>query len=322
MTAVTSQSRTHVRCPICDQSFELADVLEEMIPAVEVVDREANAAKPVAKPIAQPVAKPERINAINTPELFHVPRDNYQPITEKKNGRFVVPELLSKGNRKKKRRRSRRRSRSESRDPRLAKLKENTSATFLPDALSKAARASSLGVEKTDESSGAVDSGKKRRSRKKRHRKSSIEKIPSPSISQVRSVPDFVAFLKACRSLAFHKLSSIRESIEEPSSRSEYVMVGLGVLLALPILQLVMWWFIGIDPLGLARPTGSMVPFVVPNELRSPDASDGMDLDTFEPSRRSPINDAGVDLPSGQTGRDGRLPTPKLDPSTVRADEF
>ena len=324
VTAFTSQSRSHVRCPICDESFELASVLEKMIPAVEVIDN----SKPVAK-----VKTPGRINAIDTPELFHIAKADHEPITAKKNGRFIVPELLSKGIKKKKKR-SRRRSRSSEEDARLAeslaKLKANTSTTSLLSAAdfqdqptghddhSSQSRNSKLSIR----SSGSDSRQKSRSGRSRGARKSSIERIPTPSIMGIRSVADFREFLHASKSLvkSWFRPASSRASNAKTTSHSEVLLVAIGAMFAIPVLQLMMWWFIGIDPLGLAKPTSHVAPFFVPRELRTTGSVE-IDIEPVEPSKQSNVEDRQFQQPVSRTP-DGKLPKPRLDPSSVHSGNF
>lgn len=50
----------------------------------------------------------------------------------------------------------------------------------------------------------------------------------------------------------------------------EAAKIGLGGLLALPVAQLMVWWFVGVDPLGLARPVSQVLPMIVPDVLLEP----------------------------------------------------
>ncbi len=322
VTAFTSQSRAHVRCPICDESFELAAVLEKMIPAVEVIDQ----LRPVAK-----VKTPDRINAIDTPELFHIAKADHEPITAKKNGRFIVPELLSRGIRKKKKR-SRRRSRSSEEDARLAeslaKLKANSSNTsMLASADSEESTSGSddrssrsRHSNRSSRSKGSESPEKNRSGRSRSSRKTSIERIPTPSLIGIRSWADFREFTHACKSLLKSRFKSQHASAARATTRSEVLLVVIGALFAIPVLHLMMWWFVGIDPLGLAKPTSHVAPFFVPRELQAA-GSEEIDMEPVQPSKQVNAEDRQFQQPATQTP-DGKLPKPNLDPSSVHSGNF
>ena len=337
VTAVTSQSKSQVRCPICDSSFEIADILDETIPSVEVVDdvRPSNKSSKPAPEKTEPT--PERINAIDTPELFHVSKDDYRPKTEKKNGRFVVPELLSKGIKKKKRKGSRRRSRSHE-DPKLKqsleKLKQNTSST-------------SLNASVTDETASDQSSRESGRSRSDRHESSrrgrsegrsrgnrSEKSRSREAVRSTKKSPSFFSELIRTRSLADLRrlfrstMAGMNKKIDQGEmskhqSKLEYIMIGIGMLLAIPMLHLVMWWFAGVDPLGLAKPTSYVVPFIVPNELQAKVGTD----EVLETSASSSERDGTAATRAYQSSTelkmiDGKLPKPKLDPASVHSDDY
>ncbi len=54
----------------------------------------------------------------------------------------------------------------------------------------------------------------------------------------------------------------------ERSTVLDVVMVILGGCLSVPVAQLLVWWLIGADPLGLAPHTAKFAPILVPAELR------------------------------------------------------
>ena len=304
VTAVTSQSNSQVKCPICSASFELADVLEETIPSVEVIDEVVN------EPVDNRTL-PEKINAIDTPELFHgTNKDGYKPKTEKKNGRFVVPELLSKGI-SKKHKKSRRRSKRSSDDKKrveksLAKLKENTAATSLAAGSEKKSRKSSSDKERRGgrvRSSEHRSSGKRGSGRKESSRTS-------------KNVVDF----KRLKTTVMSVFEDVKKLMESPKGNLEYVMIGIGALLAIPVLHLVMWWFIGVDPIGLARPTSYVMPVLVPNELQAkaePGQEDARGIMDSIDEEDQAIPEADFEF---ELAEDGKLPRPNLDPDSVRSD--
>lgn len=67
----------------------------------------------------------------------------------------------------------------------------------------------------------------------------------------------------------------------------DVVMVILGGCLSVPVAQLLVWWLIGADPLGLAPHTAKFAPVLVPAALR------GMEeLDNGEPAEDVGESDA------------------------------
>ena len=330
-TAATSQSSSHVGCPICSESFELASVLEDMIPAVKVVDEPPQVTKP--KPVANEGSKqPKRINAIDTPELFHSlnSKDEYEPTTEKKNGRFVVPELLSKGIDKKKKRKKSRRRRS-SNDPdvakSLAKLRENTSSTSLDRTPSSDDSVHQTGgMDEANVSSSESERSSSRGERSKSERSSSSRKKNSsrkPSsnsraANRSRSKGLFGSILSMPRMLRKNVRNNLSSDAESDSTRGDIIMLVIGAMIAIPMLHLVLWWFVGLDPLGLAKPTAKVIPFIVPNSMRSETGESTIQIE----SQQSLVGDENFfESGSAVQSADGKLPKPSIDPSSVHADD-
>ncbi len=63
-----------------------------------------------------------------------------------------------------------------------------------------------------------------------------------------------------------------------PSRRSpkrnpflDFIMYLLGGLMALPVAQLMIWWILGTDPIGIAPEVSRVIPMVVPPDLREGD---------------------------------------------------
>ena len=339
VTAVTSQSKTHVCCPMCDSEFEIAEILDEVIPSVKVVDESTATVR-----TTESDKQPERINAIDTPELFHVSKDDYQPTTEKRNGRFVVPDLLSKGSKSaRKKKRSGRRSRRSENDPKLAeslaKLKQNTAATSIPSTETpensettdrernghreRSGRSSSRsersrqGRSGSDRQRSGSDRQKSENSRRSRERVRTRQ--PSSLFSDLMAVRTLTELNRwAGRLLASVKNQvSAKGSKDNPNSKWDLAMIGLGVFLAIPMIHLMLWWFIGVDPFGLARPTSYIAPYVVPNELRivveENDDSIPMTVNNSVPLNSNANSSLGME--------NGKLPTPKIDPSSVHNDK-
>ena len=102
-------------------------------------------------------------------------------------------------------------------------------------------------------------------------------------------------------------------------------MIAIGILLAFPMLNLMLWWFGGVDPLGLTKPTNAVLPFIVPNEFKEapevvqPELVNGDSNELPTPQRNS-ADGLYSNSKKDERAEDGRLPTPKIDPSSVRFD--
>jgi hypothetical protein len=306
---------------MCNVCYEIADILDETIPAVEVLAGSPEPAEPGSKS-----KKPERINAIDTPELFHVGKGEHRPKTEKKNGRFIVPDLLSRGI-KKKRQKSRRRHRDRSETElaeSLARLKENT----ISPVYAGGGDASPGSVE-SDRPNDTRERNRSESARSQSRRRGQVDKskrvrkagptgslsAASVSLKQLPRVADVKSAVHARMSQFGRAWTTNQENF-----RFQAIMVGVGALLAFPVLHLMLWWFIGVDPFGLARPTSAIFPFFVPHELSrtvdkdaetTPPVADDTTRDSSEFNRRFE-----------DSIRDGKLPTPRIDPSSIHTDDY
>ncbi len=52
------------------------------------------------------------------------------------------------------------------------------------------------------------------------------------------------------------------------SPHVEFMMIAFGGLMSLPVAQLMIWWILGSDPIGIAPEVSKVVPIVVPSDLR------------------------------------------------------
>lgn len=71
--------------------------------------------------------------------------------------------------------------------------------------------------------------------------------------------------------------TSSSKSSSSQGSGMELSKIILGACLALPVAQLLIWWFAGTDPLNLGPKVGRILPFVVPAEFQ-PASQDEDDL--------------------------------------------
>ena len=174
-----TKANVNVRCPRCGETYPLAAVLDHDIPALEIVeDQEFESSGSVSKRNGNADGK-------------------YHPVTEKENGRFVVPNYVTKAAVKPNRRRRRGADAS-----RLNQSEDRETTSESRRSRDNAARST------------------RSRATKKRH----------PAV--------------------------------------ELMMVILGGCMSIPVAQLMVWWILGLDPLGVAADVARVIPIVVPSDLR------------------------------------------------------
>ncbi|MCH2181876.1 MAG: hypothetical protein MK108_07715 [Mariniblastus sp.] len=88
-----TRAQVKVRCPRCGETYQLSEILDHDIPALEVVEDSAGLN-----------------DAVESPD-----ESKYEPVTEQQDGRFIVPAYLAKAAERKPRRRSRSSSRESER---------------------------------------------------------------------------------------------------------------------------------------------------------------------------------------------------------------
>ena len=176
---VKTKPSVNVRCPRCGETYQLAAFLDNHIPALEIVEDQD--LKWTGSGSEQSVDVGEK----------------YQPVTEKDNGRFVVPNYVTKAAVKPSRRRRR-----------------------------------SSGVSERGHSEDRKAVAQSRRSRD----------------SSIRSG----------RSRGHKKRHPL----------VELMMIFLGGCMSIPVAQLMVWWILGLDPLGVAADVARVIPIVVPADLR------------------------------------------------------
>ena len=91
-------------------------------------------------------------------------------------------------------------------------------------------------------------------------------------------------------------------------------MVLFGAFFVLPLLQMMMWWIVGVDPLGLAPVVGNAVPAVVPNSLLDEETEDEAIVAEQQQTKKKSQNILDPNIPH-------KLPTPNLDPDSIYIDE-
>lgn len=322
---VDTNPMSTVKCPMCEASFELALMIEGVVPSVQVVDDNMPAA---AEPPENTLSR-KSVNAIDTPEIFHVKsKQDYTPITEKKNGKFVVPEQLAKGVKKKKKRRRRRSSSSDSDRSRssvsptspvtespvdpielsekmaenIAGSKDTSAATpvetysaGVPDSsIHEAANSVAAGSIAVEESSSSEHVGERSEGQSSEEG-SSKKRSGNPTRRRPR-----------------HNSKSRKSNQKHTSSKLP--MVLFGIFFVLPLLQLMMWWIVGIDPLGIAPAIGRVVPIVPSSLLDEESAEDEAAIAEQQKPKKKSHNILDPNIPH-------KLPTPNLDPDSIYIDD-
>ena len=113
------------------------------------------------------------------------------------------------------------------------------------------------------------------------------------------------------------KAQSIRPSSRPRRSKKssggfEVIKIVVGAMLAIPISQLLLWWFLSFDPLKAAPMVEKVIPALVPNALRSP-RNESPDSPNEAFNNRAP--DSNRDRVDPR--RNGGLDTPETDPTRL-----
>ncbi len=183
-----------------------------------------------------------------------------QPEGRKKGDKFVVSPILQKNSKRKKHRRRHRSS------------EHGNSAQKSENSTRPSGRESTTSIEPSLE----IDQSR-----------TTAPKIVAPAMTVSNDVATDVARTPrpAPRRPRSPKPSS--SSSSSSSGGLEMTKVILGAALALPVAQLLIWWFAGTDPLNLGPTVSRIMPFVVPSEFQ-PDKQQDKD-EFFENGK--PIND-------------------------------
>lgn len=128
------------------------------------------------------------------------------------------------------------------------------------------------------------------------------------------------ALLSLPRMLRKNVRNNLSSDAEVNSTRGDVIMLVLGAMIAIPLLHLVLWWLVGLDPLGLARPTAHVVPFIVPSSMRTVESV--APAISAEPSQQTlGSSDSFFESSSSAQSGGGMLPKPKIDPASVHTDD-
>lgn len=220
---ISAPANSTVRCPHCSESFGLAEILSKAIPELELVQEDTPYARPA--------------DAVSTEKEIEprVPRD-----------RFVVPEQLSEGAKRRSRSSRSGSSSSSSRDEQVSLIGDDDAAESDFDfSGSNSGQASRASRRSSSSSSRRRSSG--RRSSSRRHRDRVVVRERNPTL--------------------------------------ELIKVVSGGVLALPIAYFLVMWIFNQDPLGFGKSLGRSAPFAVPQSMRDEPAGDGAEVgEVGEPS--------------------------------------
>ena len=235
--SATANATANVRCPHCQQTFPLANLLESAVPEVEVVESQ------VAPPLRKNQQPPQQHQQH---QKLYI--DQTAETTKDASGKFVVPSQLSKGARRRKSSRSRSdssRSRSSSRssETERSSSRERDSRSRSDDAARRRTRPSEDESRDTNRSRSTSSESRDR------------EQESQQSANSHRSTR--------------HRDARAAEALKAaPNPVVDFLKVITGAILALPIAYLIVMWVFTVDPVGIAGGLGEKIPFLVPADLR------------------------------------------------------
>ena len=272
---------THVaRCPHCEVRFPVQQLIASAIPAAEIIE---GALSEDLTPIV------DRVREQSTDD------------SEKPRTKFEVPKQLHDGAKHRRRRRRRSRGSDERKDQAIKESGGPASSRSSSSSSSGSSRpkinAASvpLASTQTAASAEAADVGV-------------LDEVPMPPSSSSQSFSSSAESPSRDRSASRSsegRSNSRRSSsrrVEETSDNPfmEWLKIGLGGMIALPLAYLGMMWIAGSDPFGVAGQINNVAPFLVPDSMIEEDLLP----DTREDELRA-------DEAEG-------LPMPSIDPDDVR----
>ena len=98
---------------------------------------------------------------------------------------------------------------------------------------------------------------------------SEVQQVASSGVSgnSVTDAPSISHRQRVRRSSRHHR----HEFDGRPNGALEVFKVVVGAVMALPVAQLIIWWGLGLDPLGIGPRVGRIVPPLVPRAIRAND---------------------------------------------------
>ena len=279
---------TKVRCPHCQESFVLGDLLDQSLPPLEVVPTEQDYDEPDAPYI----------------DTLHLKRDEQANQPEKPRVKFEIPKALKDGAKRKRRRR--RRSRSSSNG-------EGSSSRS-----SSGSNGSNFVIPSSPQAEGDTTTtmGEAVERRRSRSQSSSSERGErSSSRSNAGSGSEYRGKVKSYATRLQERKTTVR--VEDI-----FKFVGASML-AIPVAYLMLIWVFKADPFGVASPMSQVVPFAVPASMHAVDEPEVKPQAPVKvPSYLADEDDVKPFVPQPIDESDDRIAVPDIDPDEVFGQEF
>lgn len=301
-----------VRCPHCQQSFVLKDLLDQSLPPLEVVINDAP--DEVAK--QDEAAKQEDAPYIDT---LHLKRDEQDNRPEKPRVKFDIPKALKDGaKRKRRRRRSKSSSSSKSSSERSSSRPDTGSSNFvIPSEASNKAAKNGAAIDNDATTMGEAV---------KRRRSSSGEGSRSGSRSRGGSSTS----TRNRDSAAYRgKVSTHASRLKAANPEFNVLAIFrglLGCLVAFTMAYLMLIWIFKSDPLSVAPAISKAVPFAIPASMQNGAEPEDEIVDT-KPKRELPSylrddEDVKPFEPETYPDDNDQIAVPNIDPDEVFGQEF
>ena len=281
-----------VRCPHCQESFVLRDLLDQSLPPLEVVVNEQAAND----------SESEDAPYIDT---LHLKRDENANRPEKPRVKFQIPKALRDGAKKKRRRR---RSRSSSGDKRSSS--RSNSNFVIPSNSSVDAAAT-----KSDSTTMGEAVERQRSSRSSSQRSSDGSRRSSTS--------------RGGDSSSYRgKVTTHATRMKEAKVEIDVMAIArgfIGCIIAISVGYLMLIWVLKMDPLGVAPAISKTAPFVIPSSMQGGEKPEVVVEDKSKPELPSYLaDDEGIKPfePESSFGDGGRIAVPDIDPDEVFGQEF
>ncbi len=292
-----------VRCPHCQQSFVLSDLLDQSLPPLEVVVNE----------VPEDAAEHGDAPYIDT---LHLKRDEKENQPEKPRVKFDIPKALKDGAKRKRRRRRSKSSsssgerRSPNSDRRSARPDSGASNFVIPS------------VSSTDGASADSDSTTMGEAVERQRSKSGQS---SRSGSRSRSSSARSGDSSSYRGKVSTHASRLKEAKPEFNPLAIFRAL-FGCVLAFTMAYLMLIWVFKTDPLGVAPAISKSVPFAIPSSMQDAKASEVEVVDE-KPKRELPSylqdeEDVKPFEPETLPNDSGRIAVPNIDPDEVFGQEF
>lgn len=301
--STTMSVNATVRCPHCQQSFVLKDLLDQSLPPLEVVVNDV------------PEDAPELVDAPYI-DTLHLKRDEQENRPEKPRVKFDIPKALKDGAKRRRRRRRSRSSssggerRSSSSDRRSARSDSGASNFVIPS------------VSPTDGASANHDTTTMGEA-VERQRSTNSRSNRSGSRSRSSSA-------RSGESSSYRgKVSTHASRLKEAKTEFDVLAISralFGCVLAFTMAYLMLIWVFKTDPLGVAPAISKAVPFAIPSSMQDGKAPE-VEVVGDKPKRELPSylredEDVKPFEPETLPYDSDRIAVPNIDPDEVFGQEF